>query len=120
MITEEAQFDISFEEFEIAPTYLSIIEKIRSIASFFSRSGVAQDSLNKICVQKNIPIKKISVDVMTRWCSVYTMFKSFLELQPAIEQCYLELEKNFDFAEMELRAITVFILKYHILFREIN
>lgn len=64
-----------------------VLTKVRTIVTWFKRSVHASDQLRKHQSDKNIPegkIKKIILDVKTRWNSTFYMISRFVELAPLI------------------------------------
>lgn len=98
----------------LKPNLLKIVAKVRTVGSFFSRSGYAQDILADYCKEKDISITKMMVDVCTRWSSLHEMILSFNKLIPAIKSTFKKIDKQFEFSQEELDNLLELerILKY--------
>lgn len=93
----------------LKPNILEIVSKVRAIASFFSRSGFAQDILESNCKRKSISVSKIQVDCPTRWSSLYEMLHTFNLLLPAIKPTFKSIDKELNFELEELDKLFVII-----------
>ncbi|XP_022164851.1 zinc finger BED domain-containing protein 4-like [Myzus persicae] len=70
---------------------LDLISKVRNIVKFIKRSVNCSDELRKLHKKKDgNNIKKLILDVVTRWNSVYFMCKRFLELKEVVNQIVLK------------------------------
>ncbi|VEN49326.1 unnamed protein product [Callosobruchus maculatus] len=66
---------------------LELISKIRAVVTWFKKSVTNSDSLRKQQLEKGIlegNIKKLVLDVKTRWNSTYHMCARFIEMAPYI------------------------------------
>ena len=106
---DEPFLSISDDKQVLQPDYIRLVSKIRAICSFFSRSGVSQDQLEIICLEKKITVVKINTDVCTRWSSLHQMVSSFLKMYPAIKDCYEKLEKPLDLSPADMKNLNVII-----------
>ncbi|KAK9744898.1 hypothetical protein QE152_g7369 [Popillia japonica] len=64
-----------------------IIDKVRSIVVWFKRSVKASDQLRKVQIDAGTSegnMKKIILDVKTRWNSTYYMLERFLQMLPMV------------------------------------
>lgn len=81
------------------PCIKGTITKVRDIVKFIKNSVINSDMLRKIQLESNIPegnIKKVILDVKTRWNSTFYMVQRFLELLPVINQILLNGDNNLD------------------------
>jgi len=69
---------------------LDLISKVRNIVKFIKRSVNCSDELRKLQEKDGDNIKKLILDVVTRWNSVYFMCKRFLELKEVENQIVLK------------------------------
>lgn len=69
---------------------LDLISKVRNIVKFIKRSVNCSDELRKLQEKDGHNIKKLILDVVTRWNSVYYMCKRFLELKEVVNQILLK------------------------------
>lgn len=60
---------------------LDLISKVRNIVKFIKRSVNCSDELRKLQEKDGDNLKKLILDIVTRWNSVYYMCKRFLELK---------------------------------------
>lgn len=67
-----------------------MICKIRNIVKFIKRSVNCSDELRKLQEKDGNNVKKLILDVVTRWNSLYYMCKRFLELKQIINQIVLK------------------------------
>ena len=107
--TDELEFDE--EEFALLPNYLDIVSRVRSIVSYFSRSGLASDTLRKLCEQKGIKYLSLNIDCVTRWSSCYDMLVKFVKMLQPIEDAFMILEKDLLIDKNEIDFIKVIIYK---------
>lgn len=71
------------------PDMDSVIKKIRKIVIFIKNSVINSDKLRKIQEESGIPegkVKKMVLDVKTRWNSTFYMVQRFLELLTVVSQ----------------------------------
>jgi len=69
---------------------LDLISKVKNIVKFIKRSVNCSDELRKLQEKDGDNIKKLILDVVTRWNSVYYMCKRFLELKEVVNQIVLK------------------------------
>ncbi|XP_025192186.1 zinc finger BED domain-containing protein 6-like [Melanaphis sacchari] len=69
---------------------LDLISKVRNIVKFIKISVNCSDELRKLQEKDGDNIKKLILDVVTRWNSVYFMCKRFLELKEVVNQIVLK------------------------------
>ena len=112
LVSLEGEFEE--EDFQLSNSFFDIIEKVREVVSFFSRSPVSTDILIRHAQELGLKSVKLVSDVKTRWSSLSEMVKSFLKMKSAIQTTFTELEKSFNFTNEEidkLDVIFLFILK---------
>lgn len=71
-----------------------LITKVRSIVVWIKRSTKASDELRKYFKKEEVPegnIKKMILDIKTRWNSTYYMLCRFVEMLPAVRHTSLVL-----------------------------
>lgn len=71
------------------PDVVGIIAKVRSVVKYIKNSVINSDKLRKIQIESNVPegkVKKMILDVKTRWNSTYYMVERFLELLSVVSQ----------------------------------
>lgn len=69
---------------------LDLISKVRNIVKFIKRSVNCSDELRKLQEKDGDNTKKLILDVVTRWNSVYYMCKRFLEIKEVMNQILLK------------------------------
>ena len=111
--TDEDMIEFSTEEYELLASFDNLVKQVRSVATFFSRSGLASDSLMKSCEEIGIKFLTLNVDCVTRWSSLFTMVQVFIKLYPAICDTYTKMEKELNFTDSDLQALTVIYCKRH-------
>ncbi|KAL4460785.1 hypothetical protein ABPG72_002906 [Tetrahymena utriculariae] len=81
--------------YKIEP-YNSIISKVRNISKIFRNSSKFSTLL--IAKQKDlqIPVRRLKVDVKTRWNSTFAMLQRFIENEKAILLILIEQRKQFN------------------------
>jgi len=67
----------------------NLISQVRNIVKFIKRSVKSCDELRKLQEKNGDNLKKLILDVITRWNSVYYMCERFLELKEVIYQILL-------------------------------
>lgn len=67
----------------------NLISQVRNIVKFIKRSVKCSDELRKLQENNGDNLKKLILDVVTRWNSVYYMCERFLELKEVINQILL-------------------------------
>lgn len=84
------------EKIEHVPGLIELIKKVRNIATLSHRSQRFADEIKSIQRDKNIPeglLKRLKIDVITRWGSTYEMLISFLDLRPVVKVAALSFEE---------------------------
>ncbi|KAJ8349324.1 hypothetical protein SKAU_G00244540 [Synaphobranchus kaupii] len=81
-----------------------LLGRVRRIVNFFRRSTTACHVLNKKQKLLQLPVHKLTTDVVTRWNSAHDMLVRFLEQQPAI--CAALLSSEVRKTEKDLCTLT--------------
>lgn len=68
----------------------NLISQVRNIVKFIKRSVNCSDELKQLQEKNGDSFKKLILDVVTRWNSVYYMCERFLELKEVINQILLK------------------------------
>lgn len=109
------------------PNLSTLLEKVRNIVIWFKRSVSAADQLRKVQRDAGIKegdIKKMILDIKTRWNSTFYMTERFLELAPLISTIIFD---NINAPSMlsaieldHLREVKKFLSPIETLTREIS
>lgn len=70
-----------------------IIGKVRDVVKYIKNSVVNSDKLRKIQVDKGVPegnVKKVILDVKTRWNSVYYMLERFIDIMKLCSEILID------------------------------
>ena len=73
---------------------MCIRDRVRAIVTGIKTSTRASDEMRKYYIKEGVPegdIKKMILDVKTRWNSTYYMLRRFLEVLPAVRHLSLIL-----------------------------
>ncbi|KAK9886011.1 hypothetical protein WA026_014797 [Henosepilachna vigintioctopunctata] len=101
------------ESLQSQPEVLQMVAAARRIVTHFNHSGLAEQKLESIQQELNLPNHQLVQDVSTRWNSTYYLMERLLELKRAVSLYITDHEtlNNQTYAQWELMEQCIKLLK---------
>ena len=100
---------LNFEEEiedEVIKEYFDLIELIRKMVRKFRKSPVKNDMFLQPEVQKELGKElKLILDCKTRWGSMYSMLKRFLQVNKQLKHAMIMMEESYDITDEDIGTL---------------
>lgn len=99
--------EINSQRAVLKDLYEPTIKKMRSIIKLFKKSGVKNDVLISIMKSQGVKERRLQLDCPTRWSSLYSSIKIFLEVVEPIQETLIQLNSEHVWSTIDTEILRV-------------